>query len=422
MPFFNRDKSQPPADDDGEPTSAAAAVHWSDIDSIRGEWPRATLDPAADLARFRQALVIFERDDYTAMMQCATLFATALAHFLYGPGILHGNDVPETVHKALYCSLCPPPDGRTFAESAQRAARLAMTIMRENGWQPSSLGGTRTDFAPMMSDKGNQMLLTAAVSPPGHLQPDGLRAFFSVPPQSAAGPRPDSATGTIGRVHAILQESEAGDAASSLYLAGLALAGRGDKAGALAKFSAAAALGSADAMEEAGDLSKQLGRPEEANAWYKRAAQAGHPVGMFNSAIADLQQGRQASALEMLQRAAEAGNAEGYAALAQLARDAGDEAAESNWARLGAEAGHPFCMGRHGLLLARAANGDVPMTRRARDYLEQAAERGDLDSASLAINLSHQLGDPARAQRFVALVMQSGDQNAIGRLRRYGFS
>jgi hypothetical protein len=78
-------------------------------------------------------------------------------------------------------------------------------------------------------------------------------------------------------------------------------------------------------------------------------------------------------------------------------------------------------MGRHGLLLARSANGDVPTMRRARDFLEQAAERGDLNSASLAINLNHQLGDPARAQRFVTLVVQSGDQEAIDRLRRYGF-
>lgn len=123
----------------------------------------------------------------------------------------------------------------------------------------------------------------------------------------------------------------------------------------------------------------------------------------------------------MFQRAAEAGNVEGYAALTQLADESGDKTAEAHWARLGAEAGHLFCMGRHGLLLARSANGDVPTMRRARDFLEQAAERGDLDSASLAINLNHQLGDPARAQRFVTLVVQSGDQESIDRLRRYGF-
>ena len=78
-------------------------------------------------------------------------------------------------------------------------------------------------------------------------------------------------------------------------------------------------------------------------------------------------------------------------------------------------------MGRHGLLLARDADGDVPTMRRAREFLEQAAGRGHLDSASLAINLNHQLGDPARAQRYVTIVVQSGDLEAIDRLRRYGF-
>jgi hypothetical protein len=50
------------------------------------------------------------------------------------------------------------------------------------------------------------------------------------------------------------------------------------------------------------------------------------------------------------------------------------------------------------------SNSDVPTMRRAREILEQAADRGHLDSASLAINLNHELGDPSRAQRFVTLV------------------
>jgi tetratricopeptide (TPR) repeat protein len=404
---------------------ATPSVDWSKIENIRGEWPRAMLDPAADLANLRQALALYERDDYPAMMQCATLFATALAHSLYGSGILKGDDLPETVHKTLYCSLCSPPDRRTFADSAQKAARLAMTIMRENGWQPPSLGGTMAAFEPIMMDKGNYMLLTTAVAPPGQPWAGNLRAFFSVPPQPPVGALPDAKAAqgqeTVNRVYDTLQRTEAGDTASALYMEGLALTAQGDYQGALARYSEAANLGSADAMAEAGHLSAKLGRQDEATFWYENAAKAGHPVAMFNTAIAALQKGDSATARQLFQRAAEAGNAEGYAALTQLADEAGDETAEAHWARLGAEAGHLFCMGRHGLLLARRSNGDVPTMRRARDFLEQAAERGDLDSAALAINLNHQLGDPARAQRFVMLVVQSGDQKSIDRLRRYGF-
>jgi tetratricopeptide (TPR) repeat protein len=425
--LFNGNKSEQPTTT--PPPSPAPpsppAVDWSNIENIRGEWPRAALDPATDLQRYRQALALYERDDYASMMQCATMFATALAHSLYGPGILRGDELRETLHKALYCSLCAPPDGRTFADTAQKAARLAMTIMRENGWQPPSLGGTNTHFERMMMDKGNYILVGTAISPPNQPWAGDLKAFFAVPPQPTIGtlPNPESDRGgeMIDRIYTTIQESKAGDTASSLYVAGMALSAQGDVEGALAKYSEAARVGSVDAMAAAGDLSADLGRQEDANFWYEGAANAGHPVGMFNTAIVAIQKGDRTTAQQWFQRSAEAGNAEGYAALTQMADQAGDETAEAHWARLGAEAGHIFCMGRHGLLLARGANGDVPRMRRARDVLEQAADRGHLDSASLAINLNHQLNDAPRAQRFVTMVVKSGDAEAIDRLRRFGF-
>jgi hypothetical protein len=78
-------------------------------------------------------------------------------------------------------------------------------------------------------------------------------------------------------------------------------------------------------------------------------------------------------------------------------------------------------MGRHGLLLARGAGNDVPTLRRARDFLEQAGDRGDVESAALAVSVNHQLGDSARARRFADIVVRSGDAQSIDRLRRYGF-
>ena len=401
-------------------TPAAAAttpvVDWSNIENIRGEWPRAGLDPAADLQGFQRALILYERDDYASMMQCATLFATALAHSLYGPGILKGEELAETVRKTLYTVLFAPPDGFTFAESAQKAARLAMTVMRENGWQPPSFGGTRTWYEPMMMDKGNYMLLGIAAG-------GNLRTFFSVAqPTISALPDADVERGreSLAHIYGIIQESKKGDIASSLYVDGMALFGKGDYEGAIAKYSEAANLGSVDAMAAAGDLSANLGRQEDANFWFESAANAGHSIGMFNTAIAAVQKGDHATAQQWFQRSAEAGNVEGYAALTQLADEADDEVAEAHWSRLGAEAGQLFCMGRYGVLLARDANGDVPTMRRSRDFLEQAADRGHLDSAIPAIAINHELGDPGRAQRYVTLVVQSGDLEGIDQLRQWG--
>jgi TPR repeat protein len=419
--LFDRNEPQPLE----QPAAAELEADWSDIGAIRAEWPRAALNAQGDLQGFHQALGLFERDDYASMKTCATLFATALAHSLYGPGILKGNELPDTVHKALYTALCAPPDGRTFADSAKKAARLAMTVMRENHWQPPSFGGTVTHFEPMMMDKGNYGLLSAAIAPQGRPWEGDLEAFFAVAPEPTIGLMPDVEADrvleTVVRLDNTIQESKAGDLVSSLYVEGMALELQGDNEAALGKYSEAAALGSVDAMASAGDVCGSLGMLEDARFWYENAANVGHPVGMFNMGIDAIHKGDLATARQWFQRSAEGGNAEGYAALTQLADEAGDIVAETHWSRLGAEAGHLFCIGRHGLLLARDADGDVPTLRRARDFLDQAAERGDIDAAVLGVTVSHQLSDPTWAQRFVALVVQSGDSEATDRLRRYGY-
>lgn len=398
---------------------------WSKVDSIRAEWPQSSLDPAADLQKFQHALALYERDDYASMMQCATMFASALAHSLYGPGILRGNQLPETVHKTLYCSLSRPPDGRTFAESAQKAARLALTIMRENGWQPTSFGGTSPVSEAMIMDKGNYMLLSGAIAPVGQPWLGNLKAFFAVPPSPIAGPLPDPEAGRgremLDRPYNTVLQSESGDTASLLYAEGLRLTAKGELDGAIAKYAEAARLGSVDAMASAGDLARDLGRSDESRFWYESAANAGHSVGMCNAGIAAAQNGDYASAAQWFQRAVEADNVNGYEGLTRLALNAGDKATEEHWARIGAERGQLFCMCRYGLILARSADGDAATQCRAREFLEQAAERGDLDSAALAVMVNQQLGDRTRAQRFVDIVVQSGDAEAIDRLRRYGF-
>lgn len=425
MGLFNRNKPQagPPA---ASPAPAAPKVDWSNIESIKAEWPQSSLDAQGDRQRFEQALAVYnDRDDYHSMMHCAHMFGAALAHSLYGPGILQGDELPETAHKAMYCSLFPPPDGQTFADNAQKTARLALTIVRENGWQPPSFGGNITFLESMMMDKGNYMLLGTAIAGPGELW-GNLHSFFAVAPQPTIGKLPDPSVSdsreVVNRIYNTLQESEAGDIGSALFMEGLALTARGDAAGALAKFAEAANHGSVDAMAEAATLATDLGRHDEANFWNESSASAGHPIGMFNTAIVAAQRGDRSTANHWFQKAAEAGNVEGYAALLQLATEDADSAAEAHWAQVGAEAGHPFCMTRHGQHLLKRANqnDDTPTLRRARDFLEQAADRGDILGASGAVVASVQLNDRDRAQPYIEMIVRSGDREEIDRLRRYG--
>jgi hypothetical protein len=399
---------------------------WSNIENIRAEWPAAQLDPQADLEKWQLGVALYNNDDYPSMMECASLLPTALAHHLYGEGLLRGEAFPDTMFKTLYASLSKPPDGQTFAPVARRAVRLVLTLLRENGLQPKSMRGQGLLPEEFMMDKGNYMLMSMAVAPNADRPWEGrLEPFFAVPPQPSVASLPDSTredgNRTVDRMYATMQEAEAGDPASEAHMTGMGLWLNGHPEEGLAALSEAAKLGSVDAMKDAGDLAQELGRPGEARFWFESAANAGHSGAMWNMAVFAYEANDLDGAATWHQRAAEAGLADSYAALTQMARDSDDPTALRHWARLGAEAGQTFCIVFHGMHLMMDANGDIPMIRQARDYLEQAAERGDIGAAAMAVNANVDLGDQARADRFTEMVVGSGDQEEIDRLRRYGY-
>jgi hypothetical protein len=404
--------------------SATGGTDWSDIANIRNEWPQSQLDVDTDLGKWREGIALYENDDYLSMMKCANLLSSALAHSLYGDGIVQGDDFPDTIFKALYASLEPPPDGRSFPDGPQRCARLALTLVRENGWSPASMGGSGL-FDKLIMDKGNYMLLMMAVSPGGRPFEGDLKAFFAVPPQPVVPhlPNPETEDGNevVSRMYETMQKAESGDEASEHHFQGMAYWSGGRNEEALVELAEAAKLGSVQAMKDAGDLTSEMGRPEESRFWYESAAHAGNPAAMWNMAVLANDARDLASAADWYQQSAEAGLADGYAALTQLASDRDDSSAERHWSMLGAEAGQTFCMGRHGLLLLMDAEGDVPTMRRARDFLEQAANRGSVDAMGLAVTVNFQLGDQPRGRRYIQMVVDTGDTDKIDMLRRHGF-
>jgi hypothetical protein len=400
--------------------SGGAKPHWADIEAIRAEWPPSRLDASADLASWQEGVRLYQNDDYPSMMRCAQLVAPALAHSLYGEGILRGADLPETVHKALYSALSPPPDGKTFDDPAQRVCRLALLIIRENGWQPASMGGNGM-FDQFVD--GSRILLGIALAPDDFSMGGNLPEFFAVPPTAptvtiARAPGPVE---TVDRLYDTLQQANAGDEMSEAHIRGMGLWLEGNREEALEVLSEAGRLGSAQAMKDAGDLARELGRDAEARFWFESAANAGHPGALYNMGVYATNAGDLDQAASWWQRSAEAGNPDGYAALTQFADNRGDAAGERRWARLGAEAGHPFCQFRHGLYTLMDNPGDAPAARRAVVYLEAAAELGDLDAMTLVVNVHHQLGQVEQGQAWAARVRATGDQGSIERLDRYGY-
>lgn len=401
------------------PASGSSHVgDWSHIDHVRREWPSEPLDRTADLRAWEEGVRLYDNDDYRSMMRCALLLSQALAHNLYGEGILGGDDLVETVRKVLWASVASPPDGRTFDEDAQRCARLALTIVREFGWQPVSMGGSGLLERCITGDKGTYMLYCTAIAPAGTIVGD-LRAFFAVPPQPVAEiPNPHHAV--VDELEDVLHRADSGDPAKALYVRALGLWMRGDRAAAMSPMVEAARLGDIRAMKEVGDLSMELGYETEARMWFEAAAKAGNAKAMFNMGAFAVRAGDQGAAEGWYRRAAEAGDPEGFAALTQLAHEHGDSGAERRWARLGAEAGQGFCIFRHGLHLLMDANGDLATLRRAAAFLEASADRGDIDGILMAGTVNSQLGNTQRARMWYDRARETGDPKALDMLSRQG--
>src|SRR5262249_24469744 len=127
-----RKKNPPP-----RAKAPVATVDWSDIEMIRREWPSSGMDPVADLEAWRAGQQLYAaNDDYRSMIRAGELMCQALRHNLYGQGVLRAQELPATVHSVLYAACTRPPGTPTMPEQVRRQMRLALTVCRENGWQP----------------------------------------------------------------------------------------------------------------------------------------------------------------------------------------------------------------------------------------------------------------------------------------------
>jgi hypothetical protein len=90
----------------------------------------------------------------------------ALTHYLQGDNILAGSpdmagELTQTIWNVLVASLIGN-DQTTWDAEAERHVRVALAATRHAGLQPESLGGQGT-FDKMFDDRGNQMLMQAAL-------------------------------------------------------------------------------------------------------------------------------------------------------------------------------------------------------------------------------------------------------------------
>lgn len=373
---------------------------WADVENVRREWPAEDLDPDADLAAWRDGNQVYEaNEDYGSMMKAGALMARALRHSLYGDGLFAKADHMQTTHRVLFSSAFPPPDGRTLLPEAAAQLRLALTIVKKEGWQSREHGG---DGAMSEFLQACWPILGCAVAPAPERPWEGdLKRFFGTHPFQAsemagaaeATTQDDVESRKFGEtveyIHRATTGAGSGDPASEARAKGTTAALTGQPEAALAHFEEAARLGDVDSMYDAGAAACELGRWEEGLQWFARAA--------------------------------EGGRSDGYAALTQLAADRGDKGEEYKWARLGAEASQSFCMYRYGQLLMQSDPGNEALLRGEAIPLLKAAAEAEEEAAHFLVGIAYgQLNDRSNARLWLLRAEERGDKEATRVLDEHG--
>ncbi|MFA1542160.1 tetratricopeptide repeat protein [Actinomadura monticuli] len=114
------------------------------------------------------------------------------------------------------------------------------------------------------------------------------------------------------------------------------------------------------------ELGRSVQEPDEAERWYRRAAEAGAGIAMNNLAVQHVLEGEHAEAERWFRRAADAGNVDGTANLGRLKLEAGDLRDAETWLTAAVEQGHGGAAEQLACLLADAGRTEEAEVWRAR--------------------------------------------------------
>ena len=197
----------------------------------------------------------------------------------------------------------------------------------------------------------------------------------------------------------------------------------------------------ASAQFQAGTaLSRQDGDREQARTWWRAAADAGHPVAMFNLGVLAYDEGDREQARTWWRAAADAGEPDAIFNLGALAYDEGDREQARTWWSASADAGHPGAMLTLGVLAEQ--DGDPEQARtwwraaadaghpgaifnlgvlaeqdrdreQARTWWRAAADAGHPDAMFDLGVLAEQDGDPEQARTWWRAAADAGHPDAM---------
>lgn len=173
--------------------------------------------------------------------------------------------------------------------------------------------------------------------------------------------------------------------------------------------------GDPSAMYELAQLFRKNGRPDEAERWFRRAAEAGHPGALFNLGNLAYEDGRHREAEHWLTEAADAGHPTAPYVLAKLLRRDDPQLAE-HWLHKAADVGNRDAM--YELWLLRRDGSDP---KQAEQWLRRAANYGHRRALSDLSKLVTERavterGSEKEAIRWLHRAAEEGDTGAMRRL------
>lgn len=137
----------------------------TDVANIRAEWEGQLEGEAAGLQGWQNGMRLFEQGAVPGQrLNVAEYMTRGLAYHLFQP-VISDNDALVTTRRVLTLVDQIPSVPAFAAEFGPRLSRLALAIIREKGWQPSSLGGDGAVSEEILGAREDGLVLYSARCP-----------------------------------------------------------------------------------------------------------------------------------------------------------------------------------------------------------------------------------------------------------------
>lgn len=178
MGIFRRKPSNlaPPAARVGEPTAVdALQFSWNakadpaNIDNVKAEWNMNNSD-YHDPRAWGNGMRLFETGPPGQRFNAAEYMSRGFCNVLFHPNFMNDDDVEVTIERMLAVFDAAKISSNIEAEIAAQRIRLALAVMRERAWQPTTLGGTGRMNLDLDSPRIRASLASAAIPPDRSLE------------------------------------------------------------------------------------------------------------------------------------------------------------------------------------------------------------------------------------------------------------